>query len=166
MAFIKQGSKVLSFATFDDVQSTDLRLLGENESLTEDLVEEALVKATTRILDQLRASEWWKEYFTKRNPNTPLVDIPSLNASLIIARTQTFTDLCVAMALAEYALPSVADFSNESNAELVKITFYRERAVKLFAELTEAGDWYDYNNDKSITSADKQPSIYVQKRIR
>lgn len=166
MAFIKSGSNVLSFATYDDVAVTDLRLLAENESLTEDLVEDALVKATARILDKISGSAWWKEYFKKRNPNTDILSIPAINPNLILRRQQTFTDLTVAIAMAEYALPSVADFSNESNAELAKMEFYRNRAVELFTELIQAGDWYDYNNDKNITAAEKQPSVYVQKRIR
>ena len=166
MAFIKRGSTVLSFATFDDVAVADLRLLAENESLTDDLVEEGLVKATARILDKLRASDWWREYFVSRNPGTKPVDIPALNANLIVGRTQDFTDLCVAVGLAEYILPSVADFSNESNAELQKIKFYKDRYVTLFTELLEDGDWYDYNADNAITSNERAPSIQVQKRVR
>jgi len=66
MAFISQGTTFYSFADYDDVVSKDSRLFSANEGLTQDVVEEALIRSTTKILDMLRSSPWWKSYYIRQ----------------------------------------------------------------------------------------------------
>lgn len=169
MAFIVENNTTISFAEYDDVVAADERLFKTNESLTDDKVEEYLIKATTRILSKLRASAWWRGYFLQRNttlsPRT-VADIPALNVDRIIARETDFTDLCVYTALADYIYPNVADFGNEEDAERAKMGYYQNRAEALFGELISAGDWYDFDNDGTISSTEKQPGQYNLKRVR
>ena len=169
MAFQKRGSETIAFCDIQDVLDTDLRLFSENESLTEDLIYVATIKATGRVLDKMRASEWWQNYFVRVNGLTGLrtrADIPPLNASRVISRQQTFTEMTTYFALSEYLLPLIADFSNENNAEYVKIKFYADKGTKLFDELIAAGDWYDFNGDGITTSQEKEPSFRTIRRIR
>ena len=62
MAFINDGTTVISFAEYQDVVDRDSRLFETNESLSEDVVEPLLVRATERILTKLRSSAWWQNY--------------------------------------------------------------------------------------------------------
>jgi|TARA_B110000285_G_C14930515_1_gene517107 hypothetical protein len=168
MAFIIESGNTLSFAEYDDVYNRDQRLFENNEGLTDDIIEDILVRSTERILTQLRASEWWKSYYLDRSSVgiTSSADIPSLDAGKIKARLNDFTDLCVYTALAEYILPKVADFGNEDNAERQKIGYYNNKSESLFGELITAGDWYDFDNDGTISSDEKDPGQYNLKRIR
>lgn len=169
MAFIVENNSVISFAEYDDVNAADERLFKTNESLTDDKVEEYLIKATARILSKMRASAWWRSYFLQRNttivPRT-VADIPALDPDRIIARQGDFTDLCVYTALADYIYPNVADFGNEEDAERAKMGYYQNRAEALFGELVSAGDWYDFDDDGTISSSEKQPGQYNLKRVR
>ncbi len=70
------------------------------------------------------------------------------------------------MALADYVLPNVADFSNEDSAERRKMGYYKQRSENLFEELVTAGDWYDFDGSGAITQAERQPGIYNLKRVR
>lgn len=169
MAFIIENSTVTSFADFQDVVNKDQRLFEANEGLSDDLVELQLVRATERILDKFRSSAWWQSYYVNRNTNTTyqtVADIPALNPDQIRSRLNDFTDLCVYTALGEFILPSIADFGKEDNAERVKMGYYVQKAEGLFAELISAGDWYDFNDDSTISSVEKQPGQYNLKRVR
>lgn len=169
MAFIIENSTVTSFADFQDVVDIDQRLFEGNEGLSDDIVEQHLVRATERILTKVRSSAWWQSYYVNRNTVTTIntiADIPALDPNRILSRQNDFTDLCVYTALGEYILPSIADFSKEDNAERQKMGYYVSKADSLFGELISAGDWYDFDNDSEISSREKQPGQYNLKRVR
>jgi hypothetical protein len=169
MAFIVENSTVVSFADFQDVVDKDQRLFESNEGLSDDVIEAQLIRATERILDKMRSSSWWQSYYVNRDPSISYqtaADIPELDPNLIKARLNDFTDLCVYVALAEYVLPSIADFGNEDNAERQKMGYYTQKSDSLFAELVSAGDWYDFDNSGTISSNEKQPGQYNLKRVR
>lgn len=165
MAFISQGSSFYSFADYDDVVSKDSRLFSANEGLTSDVVEDSLIRSTQRILDQLRASSWWKSYYIRQTGSMAdvvvgqSVQVPALDPFLIKARQQDFTDLCVYHTLSEYLLPRVADFGNPESAERQKLGFYDEKFRSLFDQLVTDGDWYDFDNDGNIANAEKYPFV-------
>lgn len=169
MAFVIENNVTVSFAEFQDVVNRDSRLFEANESLSDDIVEAHLIRATERILAKLRATEWWRSYFVNRDDSTVLnsvADIPALDPNKIIARQNDFTDLCVYTALGEFVLPSIADFGREDNAERQKMGYYVNKAEKLFGELISAGDWYDFDDDGIVQSKEKQPGQYNLKRVR
>ena len=168
MAFIKSGSNVISFAEYQDVLDADQRIFETNEGLTDDVIEATLVRATERILSRIRSSNWWQDYYLSRSNlsiNT-VADIPAPNANRILDRQNDFTELCVALALADYILPKVADFGDADNAENSKMGYYTQRSDKLFNELITAGDWYDFDGTGAVTSAEKSPGIINLKRVR
>lgn len=168
MAFITSGQTVLSFAEYQDVLDMDQRLFDANEGLTIDVVEDTLIRTTERILTELRATDWWRDYYLDRS-NTSIrtrADIPALDVTRIIARKRDFTDLCVFKALGEYILPKIADFGTEENAERQKMGYYVQKASALFTELVTAGDWYDFDDDGTITSIEKQPGVVNLRRVR
>lgn len=169
MAFIIEASVVVSFAEFQDVVDKDQRLFESNEGLTDDMVEQQLIRSTERILSKLRASPWWRTYYVQRDSTTvynTVADIPAVNPNRIKGRQNDFTDLCVYTALSEFILPSIADFSNEDNAERQKMAYYTQKADKLLGELITAGDWYDFDNDGTVETTEKQPGQYNLKRVR
>lgn len=168
MAFIIENDTVISFADFQDVLDKDQRLFQANEGLSDDIVEQHLVRATERILDRFRSSSWWREYYLNRATVSirTVADIPALDPNLIKDRQNDFADLCVYTALADYILPSVADFGQEDSSERQKMGYYANKAESLFGELITAGDWYDFANDGQVTSAEKQPGQFNPKRIR
>ena len=162
MAFITQGSTFYSFADYDDVQEKDSRLFQANEGLSQDDVEGALIRSTTRILDLIKNTDWWKSFYINQDGFLNVVvkqaiSVPPLNPFLIIARQGDFTDMCVYHALSNYLLPRVADFGNPDSAERQKIGFYDEQFRALFGEVIGDGDWYDFNEDGSITDAETYP---------
>ena len=168
MPFVTENNNVISFAEFQDVVNKDARLFDANEGLSDDIVEAQLVRATERILSKLRSSAWWQGYYVNRSQGTvlkTLADIPALDVNRIIGRQNDFTDLCVYTALAEYILPSVADFGKEDNAERQKMGYYTQKADALFGELISAGDWYDFDDSGTIASNEKQPGQYNLKRV-
>lgn len=169
MPFVTDGSTITSFAEYQDVLTADRRLFESNEGLTDDAIEAHLVRATERILAKLRSSAWWRSYFSDRDTSTQLntvADIPAVNINRIKARQNDFTDLCVYTALYEFILPGIADFGKEDNAERQKMGYYTNKAETLFGELITAGDWYDFNNDNTISSSEKQPGYFNLKRVR
>lgn len=169
MPFVEEAGEITSFAEFQDVVNKDQRLFEANEGLSDDIIETQLIRATERILTKLRSSSWWRAYFVNRNTTVTIntaADVPALDASRIIARQNDFTDLCVYVALSEFILPSIADFGNEDNAERQKMGYYKQKADELFGELVTAGDWYDFDDDGTITSAEKSPGQYNLKRVR
>lgn len=170
MAFITQGTTFFSFADYDDVLAKDSRLFSANEGLTQDVVEDSLIRSTQRILDMLRSSDWWKDYYIRQSGSMANVvtgqslSVPPLDPFLILARQSDFTDLCVYHTLSEYLLAKVADFGNQDSAERQKIGFYDTKFRDLFDELIVAGDWYDFTNNGTITDAEKYP--YVTNLVR
>lgn len=172
MAFIQQGNTIYSFADYNDVVAKDGRLFSANEGLTTDKVEDALVRSTQRILAVISGSDWWKNYYIRKSGNFNNVvfgqslSVPPVDATLIRARQNDFTDLCVYFALSEYLLPGVADFGNPDSAERQKISFYNEKYRDLLRELYDDGDWYDFNQDGNITAADQYPSRVNLVRVR
>ena len=168
MAFITSGTTVLSFADFQDVEDRDQRLFEANEGLTVDVVEDLLIRSTERILNQLRSSAWWSSYYLKHSGASinSVADIPELAASKILSRRNDFTDLCVFHCFYYYIMPKIADFSNENNAERMKIGHYQQKYNELFAELITAGDWYDYDGDATVESTEKSPGQINLRRVR
>jgi len=169
MAFITESGTVTSFAEFQDVVNKDQRLFEANEGLSDDIVEQQLIRATERILSKIRSSPWWRSYYVTRDSATvynTAADIPVVNPDRIKARLNDFTDLCVFVALGELILPSIADFGNEDNAERQKMGYYTNKAETLFGELITNGDWYDFDNSGTISSAEKSPGQYNLKRVR
>lgn len=169
MAFVEENNTIISFAEFQDVVNKDQRLFDANEGLSDDVVEAQLVRATERILTKLRASAWWQSYYVNRDSTIAyqsVADIPALDPMRIKSRQNDFVDLCVYTALAEFILPSIADFGNEETAERQKMGYYTQRAESLFGELITAGDWYDFDDNGSIASNEKSPGYYNLKRVR
>lgn len=169
MAFVRNATQVFSFAEYQDVVDQDQRLFLENEGLTQDLVEQGLVRATERLINRFSATSWWRDYYQRRDTTTYFrtpSDIPPMNALRIVGRFQTFTDLCVYTALSAYILPAVADFSNEDNAERQKMDYYQQQADILFKELVEASDWYDFDGSGTVSSEEREPGRYNPRRIR
>jgi hypothetical protein len=169
MPFITENSNIISFAEYDDVYKRDKRLFDSNEGLSDDVVEDALIRATERILTKLRSSAWWRGYYASNNSTTVLntvADIPALDPTRIIGRQSDFTDLCVYTALTEFILPSIADFGTEDNAERNKMGYYSNKSDNLFGELITAGDWYDFDDDGIVQSDEKKPGHYNLKRVR
>lgn len=162
MAFITSGSTFYSFADYNDVVQIDSRLFRANEGLDQDNVEEALVRSSERILDQLRNTDWWKSFYISKSGFTDVIirqsiSVPALDPFLIIDRRGDFTDMTVFHCLANYLLPKVADFGNPDSAEKQKIGFYDAKFQQLFDELVSDGDWYDFDSSGTITNADKYP---------
>lgn len=166
MAFIVENSETISFAEFSDVQSTDTRLFDSNESLTDDSVEDSLIRCTSRILDTIRNTDWWQSLYGKHNGSVNRLDIPSPDPDKIIARKDDFTDLCVYWALSDYILPSIADFGDAESNERQKMGYYRNRADSLLMELVNAGDWYDFDADGTVQTDEKRQGNLRLKRIR
>ena len=167
MAFIKSNGLVIAFAEYADVTQADQRLFEANEGIADStMVEDLTIKATSRILQLVRNTGWWKRYYlleasdsqrqATNTLNTPDVPLPS--ADLILLRKADFTDLCVYFTLYEYLLPKIADFSNQDNAEVVKIGVYRTKFDLLFKELIEDGSWYDFDASGTVTATEKLPT--------
>jgi hypothetical protein len=169
MAFIRENGTTISFAEYQDVVDKDQRLFESNEGLTDDSIETLLIRATERILTKLRSTSWWREYYIRQsgsNAISSVADIPALDPDKIAARQADFTDLCVYTAMADFILPSIADFGNQDNAERQKMGYYANKSETLFQELVNAGDWYDFDDDSTVESTEKQPGAYNLKRVR
>lgn len=169
MSFIISSGTFISFAEYSDVVDRDSRLFEENEVLNNEAdIEDLLARASERLLARVRSSEWWKEYNYRRNSNLNRDSrlVPAVDPLKIIGRQADFTDLTVATALADYILPKVADFANENSNERQKMLFYKERADELFVELIESGDWYDYDGDDAVETAEREPNRQNLVRIR
>jgi hypothetical protein len=170
MAFIEFGNTVLSFATSDDLRDLDRRLFEQNEGLDDDYLDDQLIRSTQRVLSLLRATDWWQQYYlqmsTSGAPINSAADIPALDPVLIQARQADFTDLCCYYALFNYILPFIADFSNADSAEVKKMGYYEQKYNALFGELITAGDWYNFDDGSTITSAEKMPGVSNLRRVR
>jgi hypothetical protein len=168
MAFIIESGITISFAEYSDVLKTDKRIFDSNEGLSDDVVEEALIRATNRIISKIRSSRWWRDYYLERNGSsiTTVADIPEPDIDRIADRQEDFTDLCVYYALAHYILPQVADFGDETDTERAKMGYYTQKSDNLLGELLSAGDWYDFDDDGTIQSDEKELGYYNLRRIR
>jgi hypothetical protein len=174
MAFIMSGTSVLSFAEYEDVTAIDQRVFEANEGLTSLIIEDILMRSTQRIISILSASDWWRAYYIRQSAGTydpllytsGLISVPSLNADRIKARSADFSDLCVYHALANYILPKIADFSNEDNAERVKIGFFNEKFRSMYQELLDDGSWYDFSGNGTISNTEKFPQRSNVVRVR
>jgi hypothetical protein len=164
MAFITQGTNVLSFASYEDAETIDQRLFEENEGLSIDITEDALIRSTERILDILRNTEWYRRLALSQGAS--MLTIPAVSANKIVSRKNDFTDLCVFFALNNYLLPRVADFGNEDNAERVKIDFYLVKFNTLLEELIRNGDWYDYNGNGTVSQDEIHEGTIRYLRVR
>jgi hypothetical protein len=168
MAFIYQSGELTSFADYQDVLDLDQRIFEENEGLTDDIVDQALTRATDRLLDKIRGSDWWRTYYIRRSSasfNT-VADIPAIDRDKILGRSDLFTEITVCLALSEYILPKIADFGDEANAERQKMGYYTMRTEKLYDELITAGDWYDFDGDSTVESAERSPGQVNLRRVR
>jgi len=157
MPFIVENGSVVSFADYQDVINMDDRLFAINEGITSLDVENTLIRSTIRILNKLKASDWWKAYSGSSIPDA--LDVSS------IVRTEDFTDLCVYFAMFQYILPKLANF-DESSADYNKIEYYRSRFTELFEELLVDGDWYDADASGTVTSTEVQqsaPNLHLQR---
>lgn len=169
MAFIIESDVVISFAEYNDVLQKDQRLFDSNEGLTDEVVEDALIRATERILSRISTTAWWRNYYMGRDTTinyTTVADIPSVDADRILGRQSDFTELCVYTALADYILPGVANFGDEGDSERAKMGYYQNRAESLFGELITAGDWYDFDDDSTVESSEKEPGYFNLRRVR
>lgn len=166
MTFNIINGEFQSFAAYADVTDRDSRFFEANEGLTEAQVEELLALASQRILTQIRSTDWWQEYQFSRDAALKYDSrlLPAVDPDNIRARIQEFKDLNIYFAMSEYLLPKVADFGNETSAEVVKMKFYKDQYTVLFAEVLAAGDWYDFSANGTIATEEKQPS--TQNRVR
>lgn len=169
MSFIIDSNITISFADFQDVVDKDQRLFDSNEGLTDDVVEDGLIRATERVLTKIRSSSWWRSYYIRRDSSiaySSVADVPAVDPDKIKGRLNDFRDLAIYEGLSEYILPIVADFGNEDNAERQKMGYYKNKAEALFQELITAGDWYDFDGDNTVESSEKSPGQINLRRIR
>jgi hypothetical protein len=165
---LNQGGNFISFATYSELTTRDQRILEANEGLTQAEVETYLTQASQRMLTQIRNTDWWSEssFTIDTSLTRDMRLLPSVNVYYIRAREQEFKDLNIYFALAEYIYPSVADFGNPESAEVAKINFFRDQYNKLFTELIQSGDWYDFDNDAAIETLEKFPNKQNRVRVR
>lgn len=168
MAFNYNDTTFVSFADYADVTVRDQRFFEANEGFTELDVNDLLKQSSSRILNKIRSSDWWRDYNFARNSalNNDVRLVPVVNPDNIDGREQEFKDLNIYHCLYEYLLPKVADFGNPQSAEMEKIKFYKEAFDDLYKEIIESGDWYDYNGDHNIATSEKQPSRINLVRVR
>lgn len=168
MAFYFSYQTFVSFATYDDLIQRDQRILEANEGLTQAEIDEYLKQAAARILTQIRNTSWWRGYAFGQDSSLQrdLRLLPSVTPSRILSREQEFKDLNIYFALYEYILPSVADFGNPESADIAKIKHYKDSYDRLFTELVESGDWYDFDGDLSIELTERSPNRQNFVRIR
>jgi hypothetical protein len=164
MTFIISNNTVLSFAEYQDVVDTDQRLFDENEGLSDEVIEDILIRSTERILSLLKNTNWYRTLALSMGASAQL--IPNLDPNKIITRKNDFKDLCVYYALHEYILPRIADFGTESNAEVMKMHFYKEKFTSLLDELQLNSDWYDYDNNGSVSVQEFKPVPTNYQRVR
>jgi hypothetical protein len=165
MAYIIENNQVVSFAEYDDIYQLDQRLFDSNEGLTDTAVEAQLKRATERVLDRIRSTSWWRSYYQARTIQ-PLTTTPPVDINRIVGRQNDFRDLAIYTALGEYILPSIADFSDQENAERQKMGYYTQRSEVLFGELIAVGDWYDFDNDGTVEDSEIQGGANNPRRIR
>jgi len=163
--WIYSGTDVLAFADYQATINADQRVFEANEGLTSGIIDDLTIRSTERIISQIGATDWWRNYWMRMNGGSydPLIytagllAIPNPDPNLIRDRTADFTDLCVYYTLSYYVYPKIADFSVQDNAERAKIGFFNEKYRSLFLELINDGSWYDFSNNGTITPQEKMP---------
>ena len=64
MAFISSGGNVIAFAEYQDVTACDQRVFEANEGIADEtMVEDLTIKATSRILQLIKNTSWWRSYY-------------------------------------------------------------------------------------------------------
>ena len=167
MAFIVDGTgNVISFAEYVDVTTIDQRVFEANEGLTVDIVEDMLERSTNRMIQKIKASDWWREYsnFTGAGYGS-LSDLPTPNPNLFL-RQADWTECCVYHTLTNYLYPKIANFSDAESAEVEKIKFFDVRFQDLFNELLSMGDFYDADGDGTVESNEKLVKYALTRRTR
>jgi|TARA_R110000803_G_C11885639_1_gene310307 hypothetical protein len=167
MAFIiDAGGNVVSFAEYTDVTTIDQRVFEANEGLTQDIVEDMLERSTQRLLQKVKASDWWREYAgTIAGGFSSLAALPTPNANLFQRRAD-WTEVCVFHTLYAYLYPKIANFSDAESAEVQKIVFYENRMQDLFMEMISMGDFYDRDGDGTVENDEKLVKYALTRRTR
>jgi len=167
VAFITDaGGNVISFAEYIDVTTKDQRVFEKNEGLTQDIVEDMLERSTDRLIQKIKASDWWRQYVGYTNLGySSLADLPTPNPNLFL-RQADWTECCVYHTLSSYLYPKIADFANPESAEIEKMKYFDARFQDLFNELLSMGDFYDLDNDGTIESNEKLVKYALTRRTR
>ena len=167
MAFIR-SNPVISYATAEDPRDRDQRFFEANDGIQfagassqlptptdlDEYLEDLAIRSTQRINQKIRASSAWREYMNFVGIENDVNNIPAIDPDLIIDRKEAFTDMCVYYTFKEYLMPKMADFTEDS-PETVKIRYYENKFNDLFTELTSVWDWYDVNNDGTVSDSEK-----------
>lgn len=167
MAFITDaGGNVISFAEYTDVTSTDQRVFEKNEGLTQEIVEDMLERSTDRLIQKIKASDWWREYSNFAGLGfTSLADLPTPDPNKF-ERQPDWTECCVYHTLSSYLYPKIADFSNPESAEVEKMKYFDTRFQDLFNELLSMGDFYDLDDDGTVEASEKLTKFALTRRTR
>jgi hypothetical protein len=169
MAFNYNNSTFVSFAVFADVVQRDSRLFEANEVVNDStLINDLLTLSSQRILSKIKNTDWWAKYNFDRNASlqNDIRRVPDVNPDKIDGMQQEFKDLNIYHVLFEYVLPKVADFGNPDSAEVQKIKHYKDQFDMLYKEIIEAGSWYDYSGDNTISYTEVQPVTVNRVRTR
>jgi len=177
MAFVTNvNSNVIAYCDAADIKDKVQRVFESNEinfadapstpTTLDEYLEDLSIKAFARINEKIRASAKWRSYLGYTN-NTALTGntIPPINADRIVARQSDVTDLATYYVLKEYLLPKVADFGDDLNSEVQKISYYSSKFEDLFNELLDMMDWYDAEGD-GLDADDKMVSFRTNRRTR
>jgi len=181
MAFITDGGgNVLSFAEYTDVVQKDQRIFEANNLKipaesgfldTTEFVEDMLKKSTQRILLKIKASNWWQQYNYYVGNSFDTNNRPNVNPNLIdpgnaLSRRQQFTDMCVYYCFAQYLFPLIADFGNDEDPGVAKISYYDAKFNDIFNELLSIADWYDADDDGTVEDSEKSVTLQRTRRTR
>lgn len=168
MAFNIINQTFQSFAVYADVTARDSRFFEANEGMTSEVVTPLLAQSSQRILSQIKNTDWWREYQFSRDISlkNDLRLLPDVQPDDIKGKEQEFKDLNIFLCMAEYLLPRVADFGNETSAEVAKIKFYVDAYNNLFNLVIQSGDWYDFNSGGTISTDEKSPTFTNRVRTR
>jgi len=177
MAFIVSGGDVVSYAEALDVRDKDQRVFESNEIDFTDVpdtpgslnnyLEDLLIKSTSRINQKIRASARWREYLGYAGGGYDSINnIPAFVGAKILSRKSDFTDMCSYHCLKEYILPKIADFGNPESPEVQKIQYYDDKFNDLYTELLDMMDWYDADDDGTVTDGEKQVRFRLNRRTR
>jgi|TARA_B110000459_G_scaffold167314_1_gene185810 hypothetical protein len=177
MAFVTNaGGNVIAYNDAADIRDKDQRVFEANEIVYADApttptsldeyLEDLSIKAMARINEKVRASAKWRNYLGyTSNSSLSGNTIPAFNPNKIAGRQADWTDLASYYVLKEYLLPKVADFGDELNSEVQKISYYASKFDDLFTELLDMMDWYDAEGD-GLDAKDKLISFRTNRRTR
>lgn len=168
MAFNYNNQTFVSFAVYADVTARDQRFFEANEGFTSTDVNLLLAQASQRVLTQIKQTDWYRKgvFANDSSLQNDIRLVPDVDPSDIRGKEQEFKDLNIYFAMSEYLLPKVADFGNETSAEVVKIKFYKDAYNTLFKEVIESGDWYDFSGNGTIATNEKIPNTINRVRTR